>query len=79
MLFFYRYLRLEKNGIAVFEENTKGYPPGYYLMIAANKIRNFPIIVNYCKTNKQLEFNFDNPDYRKLLSGTSFMNDQSDK
>lgn len=57
----------KKNGVAVFEENTKGRSPGYYLMIAADKIRNFPIIVNYCKMLKQVEFQFDKPDYQTLL------------
>lgn len=68
-----------KKRVAVFEENTKGQPPDHYLMGAANKIRNFPIIVNYCKSNKQQEFNFDKPDYRKLLPDTSFLSDQSNK
>jgi len=62
-----------KNGIAVFEDKfTNSYlekdDKSTYLMIDADKIRNFPIIVNYCKTMKQMEFEFDKPDYKKLIS-----------
>ncbi len=58
----------EKNGIAVFEEKTTEQDSFYYLMISAEKVRNLPIIVNYCETQKQIEFHFDEPDYKKLLT-----------
>ncbi len=56
-----------KNGIAVFEETTNKTETKYYLMIAADKIKNVPIIVNYCPTEKQSELEFDTPDFKKLL------------
>lgn len=55
-----------QRGIAVFEERLKD-KPFYYLMIDAAKIRQLPIIVNYCTTQKQVEFDFDEPDYQKLI------------
>ncbi len=48
-----------KKGIAVFEENFHNRDKSFYLMIDADKIRHFPIIVNYCKGMKQLEVEFD--------------------
>ena len=58
---------LEK-GIAVFEQTTDGTDKRYYLMIAAEKIKSVPIIVNYCPTQKQLELEFDKPDFKTLLT-----------
>jgi hypothetical protein len=55
-----------KNGIAVFEENNLGQV-NYKLMISADKIRNLPIIVNYCKVQKQVEFHFEKPNFKQLL------------
>ncbi len=57
----------KKNGIAVFEDTSKGKNKFFYLMISADKIRKKPIIVNYCETEKQLEYHFDKPNYSKLL------------
>jgi hypothetical protein len=57
----------KKNGIAIFEMLTDRQKKQYFLMIDARKIRQLPIIVNYCKTQKQAEFDFDEPDYKKLL------------
>jgi|GEM_PF-573463 len=62
-----------KNGIAVFENKSTNVVWGNegkstYLMIDADKIKRFPIIVNYCETMKQHEFEFDKPDYKKLIS-----------
>ena len=57
----------KQNGIAIFEQLTDDKDKQYYLMIDARKIRQLPIIVNYCKTQKQMEFDFDEPDFRKLL------------
>lgn len=56
-----------KNHIAVFEFITKGAPAWYELRVGADKIRNFPMIVNYCKGEKQIEFMFDDVDFKKLL------------
>ena len=55
-----------KNGIAIFEESNSGQIK-YRLMISSDKIRNLPIIVNYCKEQKTVEFKFENPNYRQLL------------
>jgi hypothetical protein len=57
----------KQNGIAIFEELVDDKYNQIYLMIDATKIRQLPIIVNYCATQKQLEFDFDEPDYKKLL------------
>jgi len=57
-----------QKGIAVFEEITNGTYKRYYLMIAAEKIKSVPIIVNYCPTSKQAELQFDAPDFEALLS-----------
>lgn len=56
-----------KKGIAVFEQRSKEDGVLYYLMIAADKIRSVPIIVNYSPTQKQSEFEFETPDYIKLI------------
>jgi hypothetical protein len=57
-----------KNGIAVFEEVSDNKPVKYfYLMISADKVRNVPIIVNYCETEKQLEYRFDEPNFEELI------------
>lgn len=61
----------KQKGIAIFEElyDDRGKYRGkqYYLMIDATKIKLLPIIVNYCQTQKQMEFDFDEPDFKKLL------------
>ncbi len=36
-------------------------------MIEKNKIKNYPIIVNYCKESRTDEWAFDTPDFKKLL------------
>lgn len=56
-----------KKGIAVFEQTTNGADKLYYLMIAADKIKNVPIIVNHCPTQKQSELEFDKTDFKSLL------------
>jgi hypothetical protein len=53
----------EMKGIAVFEENSN-----YSLMVRADRIRMFPVIINYCKSQKQLEFEFDKINFDRLLS-----------
>jgi hypothetical protein len=56
-------------GIAIFEYPQEGNKKcKYELRVATNKIRSFPIIINYCKVQKQEEFNFDNPNYQVLIN-----------
>lgn len=57
-----------EKGIAVFEESVMGRRKDYFLMVTADKVRNLPVIVNYCPVGKEVEFNFRKPDYRKLLN-----------
>ena len=57
-----------KKGIAVFEQTTNGTDKRYYLMIAADKIKSVPIIVNHCPTQKQTEQDFDKTDFKTLLT-----------
>jgi hypothetical protein len=57
----------DKKGIAVFEEKNGKEKPYYYLMIAAEKIRSVPLIVNNCKFNKQSELEFEQPDFERLI------------
>lgn len=57
----------QQKGIAIFEELYDDKEIKFHLMIDAAKIRQLPIIVNYCKTQKQMEFEFDEPDFKKLL------------
>lgn len=54
--------------VAVFEENTKEDGKRFYLMVSADRIKSFPIIVNYCPSQKEDEFHFDKPDYHKFLN-----------
>jgi hypothetical protein len=56
-----------QKGIAIFEELFDNKDKLYYLMVDATKITQLPIIVNYCNSQKQMEFEFDVPDYNKLL------------
>jgi|GEM_PF-3000322 len=57
-----------KKGIAVFEKITNGTGKSYYLMIAADKIKSVPIIENYCTTQKLTELQFDEPNFKSLLT-----------
>ncbi len=54
-------------GIAIFEELPEKNRSQYLLMIDVTKIRQLPIVVNYCKTQKQEEFEFDEFEYKKIL------------
>lgn len=57
-----------KKGIAVFEEtNNKAGESYFYLMIASDKIKTVPLIVNNCETFKQIELRFEEPNYSELL------------
>ena len=55
-------------GIAVFQEFDQDSGTFYYyLMIASNKIKSVPLIVNNCEIKKQLELQFEEPNYSELL------------
>lgn len=56
------YIIDKQKGIALFCEANYSY-----LMIPVQNVRDIPIIVNYCATQKQVEFQFDMPDYNKLI------------
>lgn len=58
----------DKNKVAVFEERTTGGKKSFRLMVAADKVRNFPVIVNYCREYKQSEVTFETSDYQRLLT-----------
>ncbi len=62
------YIIDRKKGIAVFEQSNKGKGTTYNLMIAADKIKSVPIIINHCPVQKKPEFNFDEPDFKRLLT-----------
>ena len=57
----------KKAGVAVFEDSSTEREKIYYLMVDADKIRDFPLIVNYCESQKHHEFDFDKPDFLKLI------------
>lgn len=58
----------DEKGIAVFEEKSGETEDSYYyFMVAAEKIRALPLIVNNCEDTKQRELQFDEPDYKKWL------------
>jgi hypothetical protein len=54
-------------GVAIFEEMSKKNAKRYYLMIAIDKLKSIPLIVNNCETYKQFELDFDKPNFEKLL------------
>ena len=56
-----------KNEIAVFEFFGKHKKHEYKLMVNANKINHFPLIVNYCKDSKVPEMEFNKPHYQQLI------------
>jgi hypothetical protein len=59
---------IDKNkDAALFEERIQGDSKRFYLMTSADKIKSFPMIVNYCPTQKEDEFQFDKPNYYKFL------------
>ena len=54
-------------GIAIFTFSTKYNKSGYKtLMVSIDKIQNFKTIINYCKTDKVREFEFDKIDFEAL-------------
>lgn len=57
----------EDKGIAVFKY-TSNNKSTYHLMVDANKIKSFPIIVNECNDGKVPEFDFEVPNFKKLMN-----------
>lgn len=57
----------EKKGIAIVENKLDQNKSNYWIMVDSNKLNNLPIIVNYCKTSKWTEVNFEVPDYKLLI------------
>ena len=57
-----------KKGIAVVENQVEPNSSNYCIMIDSNKINSLPIIVNYCETRKWREFNFEEPNYKQLIT-----------
>jgi hypothetical protein len=56
-----------KMQIAIFEDESKQGAYRYTLMASADKIKNFPLIVNNCITSKMPIAPFDKLDYKKLI------------
>ena len=56
-----------QKGIAVFEELINKKEKRFLLMVDAGKLRQLPIIVNYCDSSKQMEFDFEVPDYQEWI------------
>ena len=58
-----------QKGIAVFEESAETGEIYRTLMVTADKVRGLPVIVNYSPDQKEVEFDFEEPDYGRLLGG----------
>lgn len=58
-----------KNQVAIVDKQENEMHE-YRLLVNKTHARHFPIIVNYCKFQKMREFQFDTPDYLKLLGIT---------
>lgn len=56
-----------QKGIALFEFEDRAGAARFQLMVEKSKIRNFPLIVNYCPEQKQPEFEFETPPYKRLV------------
>lgn len=57
-----------KNKIAVWESPTEVKEYCYTIYVPKENAKNFDMIVNYCEEMKQMEFDFDTIDYKKLLN-----------
>ena len=53
--------------VAIFEFPDSQLENKYALMVAENSLRKFPIIVNYCETDRVGKWNFEEIDFQKLL------------
>lgn len=67
-------LDVEK-GMGLFKFKDETGMERFQLMVATNKMKNFPLIVNYCKDQKQDELEFDLPDYELLLKKSGKINE----
>jgi hypothetical protein len=56
-----------EKGIAVFEEIFADKSKHYSLMIDAEKIKTVPLIVNNCEIEKQMEMEFEEPNFQSLI------------
>ncbi|TNE52680.1 MAG: hypothetical protein EP338_14400 [Bacteroidetes bacterium] len=53
--------------IIVFETRYSEEQSDFKLMASAAKLKHFPILVNYCTEQKQMEVHFNEPDFRALI------------
>lgn len=60
------YIIDKKNQLAIVDKQ-ENETHEYKLLVDKTFARHYPIIVNYCKDQKMLEFQFDMPEYQKLL------------
>lgn len=60
-----------ENQIAIFDNHNQDENYRYSLKIGASKAKNFPIIVNYSKYQKNQEFEFEPIDFISLLANKS--------
>ena len=58
----------KQRGLAVFRWSNKKTRDEYQLMVEADKIAQFQIIVNECNYSKTKEFDFDKIDFRQILN-----------
>lgn len=56
-----------KQGIAVFERHYGPPEIRYTLMVSEDKLHLFPIIINFCKESRVREWEFDTPNFKRLL------------
>ncbi len=60
----------EAKGLAVFEKINKSNQKIYYLMVSEENVKDYSIVVNYCKEQRVDEFEFEKIDYKKLLNSS---------
>lgn len=65
----------KQKGIAIFEEVINKTDIFYHLMIAVEKVKSVPLIINNCKIDKQRELKFDEIDYEELLKSKLLRNE----
>lgn len=58
----------KEKGIAIFKHIRNSNKIDYKLMVDSNKANLFPLIVNECKYNKTIEFEFDSLDFEKMIN-----------
>ncbi len=60
-----------KTGLSVFESTNESEMYKYRLYIPIESAKKFDMIVNYCDNQKQMEFDFDQIDFEKLIKKTA--------